>query len=237
MVSVCYDLASSLGDSFPLPPGFATTTGDFFYMGGDTIIPRVSLFVDGFNLYHSVKFNPRYKWLDIRALFAATFPHLSTNLTVYYFTALAHWLPKSMSRHNVFIRALRTTGVKCIYGNFKPKDRYCPLCGRYYEAHEEKESDVNLAVQLVSLAYRDEYDIGIILSGDNDLSPAIQEVKAYFPSKRIGVLLPINRRAQKLKSVADFNAKITVGLVEASLFPDVIITPTGQLIHCPAEWT
>jgi len=199
-------------------------------------MPRTSLFVDGFNLYHSVKDNPKHKWLDIRKLFGHIFPHLADDLTIYYFTALANWLPQSRDRHKIFIKALNSTGVRDLYGNFKIKSRHCKLCNRNYSGHEEKESDVNLAVQFVSLAYQNAYDVGIILSGDNDLCPSIKEVRHAFPERRLGVLLPVGRRANKLKEAANFHAKITGELLDASLFPDVIQVDKTTFLVRPLEW-
>jgi uncharacterized LabA/DUF88 family protein len=42
---------------------------------------------------------------------------------------------------------------------------------------EEKGIDVWIAVDLISLAYRNEYDVAVVFSQDQDLCPAIDEVK------------------------------------------------------------
>jgi hypothetical protein len=192
--------------------------------------------VDGFNLYHSVKGVSGGKWLDIRKLFGLIYPHLKNDLTIYYFTALANWLPESMRRHKIFIRALEFTQIIPLYGKFKPKERYCNRCERNYWGHEEKESDVYLASKLVQLAYDDAYEIGIVLSGDNDLTPAIRIVRERFPEKMIGVLLPIGRKAKRLKTAASFNSKITADHIRASLFPSEISISITETIYCPPEW-
>ena len=41
----------------------------------------------------------------------------------------------------------------------------------------EKGVDVHLATHLVAMAYRDEYDVAILVSGDGDLAPAVHEVR------------------------------------------------------------
>lgn len=51
---------------------------------------------------------------------------------------------------------------------------------------EEKGIDVQLAVDFVMMAVRGEYDIGVVMSGDTDLRPAIEEV-ARLPDVRAEV--------------------------------------------------
>ena len=43
--------------------------------------------------------------------------------------------------------------------------------------HREKQVDVYLATQIVALAYENAYDVGIIISGDEDFVPAIEIVQ------------------------------------------------------------
>jgi len=58
-------------------------------------------------------------------------------------------------------------GVNTILGNFKRKDRKRPKCFSKWTGHEEKETDVNIALYLL------------------DLAPAIRLVKKLFPKKCI----------------------------------------------------
>lgn len=50
----------------------------------------------------------------------------------------------------------------------------------------EKAVDVRIAVDMVSLARRDEYDAAYLLSADGDLTPAVQEVRSL--SKKVFVV-------------------------------------------------
>ena len=43
---------------------------------------------------------------------------------------------------------------------------------------EQKEVDVALACEMVSHAFRNSYDVAILISGDRDFIPAIQHVQA-----------------------------------------------------------
>ena len=50
----------------------------------------------------------------------------------------------------------------------------CFKCHNIINTYEEKESDVNLATQIVEDAYKDNCDIIIIVSADSDMIPAIE---------------------------------------------------------------
>ncbi|MDP2944811.1 MAG: hypothetical protein Q8N86_00415, partial [Atribacterota bacterium] len=55
---------------------------------------------------------------------------------------------------------------------------------------------------------QDKFDKAYIISGDSDLIPSVEAVKALFPHKQIGVIIPIGRRAELLKLKCDFHMKI-----------------------------
>ena len=61
---------------------------------------------------------------------------------------------------------------------------------------EEKGSDVNLAVRLVSDAYRDVFDCAIVVSNDSDLGDAMRVAKEEC-EKTIGLFTPWRRHASK----------------------------------------
>jgi uncharacterized LabA/DUF88 family protein len=123
---------------------------------------------------------------------------------LYYFTALAHWDSNKVSRHRAFIKALELTGVEVVFGEFKKKERKCRCCFKTYKTFEEKQTDVNIAVHLFKLAVSNSYDTAIIVSGDSDLIPAITAVRLAFPSKRVGLALPMGMRSEALKHAVDF---------------------------------
>jgi uncharacterized LabA/DUF88 family protein len=77
--------------------------------------------------------------------------------------------PKQHERHQIYVKALQSTGVNPITRQFKEKHIYCPECGLTHKGHEEKESDVNIAVHLISDAYEERFDHAFIVSRDSDL--------------------------------------------------------------------
>jgi len=200
---------------------------------------RVVFLVDGFNLYHSLATNPgyrRYRWLDLNLLcrrFCRKNDHIRA---IYYFTALATWNQAKVERHRIYIRALQSRGVKPVYGEFKRRDHRCRLCNRVYQTFEEKQTDVNIAIHLLSLAVSDQYDTAVLLSGDSDLIPSIRAVHRTFPSKSVRVVIPIGRRAEALKQESDFHEKVKEVHLRTSLLPLEIRGDGPDVISCPPEW-
>ncbi len=199
---------------------------------------RIAFFIDGFNLYHSLSNEPsyhKYKWLNLAKLSNNFIKKSDTISQLYYFTALAHWDQKKVAKHKLYIRALEFYGIEVVYGKFKMRDKKCHICNRTYKTPEEKQTDVNIAIYLLSGAINDIYDKAIIISGDSDLIPAIKAVKSNFPSKEIGVAIPIGRTAEELRNNSHFNFRIKEKHLQTSLLPYEIDINGMQLV-CPSTW-
>jgi len=200
---------------------------------------RVVCFVDGFNLYHSLLGFPggeKYKWLDIRKLCSLFLMSKQELHRVLYFSAYVGWDLQKVRRHRTYVRALEATGVEVVLGEFKKKTRRCRQCGKDYDTFEEKETDVDIALRVLELAAQDEFDIGIVVSGDSDLVPVVQSVRRIAPAKTIGVLLPMGQRSESLKRAADFHMKIKQKHIQSCRLPDPVSLGGGAAIHCSAEW-
>ena len=116
-------------------------------------------------------------------------------------------------------------------GNFKNKDRKCPRCHYRWIGHEEKETDVSIALYLINEAYRDSYDHALLVSRDSDLVPAVRMLRGQFPSKRITIVAPPNKgHSNELCRLATGKAKIRVKQLRACLLPAAIVSSTGTLI-------
>jgi len=208
---------------------------------------RVCFYIDGFNLYHKIAELPdktapdkSLRWLDLRCLVEKLrFRANEEIMAIYYFSAFANWRPsESKQRHEAYVKALLSREVRVILGNFKEKSAKCSKCSYSWRKHEEKESDVNLALQVVQDAYEDKYDCAYIVSADSDMIPAIRMVKAKFPQKEICVIFPPNSGGTKnIKQVVDSSKKITLQQISSCLFPPVLCDETGILItRRPKEW-
>lgn len=212
---------------------------------------RVAFLIDGFNLYHALNYSPvrnrstdpyryrKYKWLNLRRLaetYTAITPGDSVE-SIYYFTALAHWNAGKVSRHQLYINALINEGVKVVLGEFKSRTKHCSSCNHDFLTHEEKQTDVNLAVTLFQLAVEDQYDKVIIISGDTDILPAVRLVQAKFPHKKVGVVIPIGKASEAFKREADFHYKMREAHLAQSQFPDKYVIKEGNIVTRPTSWS
>ena len=201
---------------------------------------RIVFLIDGFNLYHALDYRReyhKYKWVNLAKLSACFVTDKRDSVAgVFYFTTLATWDPGKVSRHRLFIRAQEAHGVNVVYGEFKRKDRFCPLCRKRFRSVEEKQTDVNIAISLFRLAVSDSYDKAIIISGDTDLTPAVKAVQATFPTKQIGVVLPIGRASEDFKQTADFHYKMKEMHLKTSRFDDAVVLSDGTRLSCPPNW-
>ncbi len=157
---------------------------------------RVVVFVDGFNLYHFI--NARrdlrmFKWLDLSTFCKRFLPSNSQIVQIQYFTALPTWNQKKRNRHELYIKALESIGVKVIKGRFKKIPKSIKLnyrCELVYNTHEEKQTDVNIAVEMMLSAFREELDIAQLISGDTDFESIIDAYTRYFPNIKVQLVVP-----------------------------------------------
>lgn len=201
---------------------------------------RVACYVDGFNVYHAVDDLSRasrgklnfLKWFDLKKLMTVfTDPAVHTIATVKYFSAYATWMPDRHKRHQLYVAALKNSGVDVIMGQFKEKDIYCKLCKGTFKGHEEKEFDVNLACHLTADAFSDVFDQAFIVSRDSDLSQPIRFVREHFPSKRVKIIAPPMRgHSKELWALANSRASISIDHLESCLFPATITDQAGKTV-------
>ncbi len=205
---------------------------------------RVAAFVDGFNIYHALDDigQNHFKWLNLRALLQLFVPKPYQELReIYYFSAYATWLPDAYARHREYVAALEGVGVTPVMGFFKPKDRSCKKCGGKWIAHEEKETDVNIGLFMLNEAYKNSYDMGLLLSADSDLAPVVRMLRTQFPTKPLRLVAPPKRRHSK-EIVHAFGGYPSLRSIEPkhlrkSLFPLEVKDSTGIVVaRCPQKY-
>ena len=232
-----------------------------FFLGRvvNLLIKRAVLFIDGFNLYHALdntKNLHQYKWLNLWSLgekFITTTEKLSD---VFYFTAYPSWLPEKTERHKLYVAVNEHLGCNIVLGRFQKKERFSlhrcgkpclptkrdsnEKCGKKFTCHEEKLTDVNIAVNILKSCTNKTCDSIYLLSGDNDLIPALETAKDISPSARITVLIPPNAKSEKLKQVCSINGfqykKIAEKHLKESLLPNQIVCD-GITYNKPANWS
>lgn len=187
---------------------------------------RINAYIDGFNLYHSIlKLNDSsLKWLNLRSLCEKFLKQKDTLNEVYFFTAPATHIQDKLTRHYNYTKALKTIGVTTIQGKFKKKFPKCKNCGGIYQTYEEKQSDINLAIQLLSDAYCDKFDTAFLVTADTDFVSVVKMIKRIFLNKRVILLIPPKREnlAHELIKNVDFSFEIKKSHIKNSLLPDEI---------------
>ena len=176
-------------------PPHLTGCGTFFDM-------RVQVFIDGFNLYHSIMSDPQLRhcrWLSFHSLAQSILSSRETLSGIYFFTAFYPGDPSKRRRHQTLIDAQALYGVETVLGAFRRKDKHCPNCKQSRPGYEEKETDVNIALWLLRNAYEDRYDKAVIVSNDSDLIPAIKMLREVAPLKRVMVVFPPGNASNSLK--------------------------------------
>jgi uncharacterized LabA/DUF88 family protein len=201
---------------------------------------RAAFYIDGFNLYHSIKVlkKDRLKWLSLNSLANLLIPKRDEEVVaVKYFSALAHRRgTDSVSRHRIYISALEVEGVECVLGRFKNKIRGCHTCGSQWEQPEEKETDVNIAIQMIADGYDDLFDVCYLISADTDLVPPLQMIKNKLPHKQIVAVSPPNRpHGQHIKSIAHRSLKLNSHQLERCRLPDQFQFE-GKQLSCPDKY-
>jgi uncharacterized LabA/DUF88 family protein len=202
---------------------------------------RAMFYVDGFNLYHSIKDlrDEKLKWLSLSQLAHLLIPKNDEKVVgIKYFSALAHkrGLP-SVKRHEAYMTFLKSEGVECILGRFKGQPRTCRNCGNSWKHPEEKETDVNIAVHMVADGYDDRYDVCYLISADTDLVPPLQMIKKNLNTKTIVAVSPPNRpHGQHIRSIAHRALKLNSKQIERCRLPEKMEIK-GKILNCPAEYS
>jgi hypothetical protein len=200
---------------------------------------RVGLYCDGFNLYHGLHqaFGRRYLWLDLWAMSELLLKPGQALAVVRYFTARVSGEP-SASRQDAYLRGLAThrPEIAICEGHLAPRPRRCFACGETWVDHEEKETDVNIAVNLVADAVAGLIDVALVVSADRDLAPAIRKAKEHRPGLRVVSVFPPKRRSEHLTQVSDATIKLHERTVRRAQLPPVIVPGAGNKITRPAYW-
>jgi hypothetical protein len=198
----------------------------------------VIAYVDGFNLYYGMKSKSwqRYYWLDLNELVSSLLrPHQSL-AGVTYCTARVSGPKDTVWRQGLYIDALLATGVRVVEGKYQPKDLSCHQCGNTWQSFEEKQTDVNLAVEMMRDAHLDLFETAFLISGDSDLTPAVCAVLQLHPTKAVVVVEPPGRHSDVLVRAASASFPIGRGRLAAAQLPSVVTSLRGHPLRRPWRW-
>lgn len=203
---------------------------------------RVIAYIDGFNLYFGLKSKGwrRYYWLDPHALVLNLLKPRQRLVFTKYFTARISIRPNDpdkQKRQNTFLEAIGTLPeTRIYYGHYLPKAQTCFRCGATWNAHEEKMTDVNIAVEMLKDAFDDAFDTALVLSADSDLTAPVEAVRARFPAKRVVIACPPDRQSKRLESAANAYFRIGRKKIHDSQFQDEVVKADGFVLKRPSSW-
>ena len=194
---------------------------------------KTIIYVDGYNLYYSRLRGSAHKWLDIAALFRDRIlrqqdPSAQV-VRIKYFTSS---VMASYARHGraseeaqtQYLRALQAheplldviKGFHVFQPTRLPSYREGQAASKDDVSAvwmiEEKQTDVNIALEIYRDAKNGACDQIVVCSNDSDLEPALKLIKADMPMVKVGIVLPmkegkgvnINRPNQRLVKHADW---------------------------------
>lgn len=228
---------------------------------------KVALYIDGFNFYYGVRnhFKPGQQergyslsglcWCNFRALVERHFLGAGEVLgAIRYFTApvtaKVEATREEHERYELWLKAVRTVpGLEVIHGFHRRGDGG--------KGREEKETDVNLAVELLLDGLGGVYEKAIVLSGDTDQIPAILAAALRLPQPRcVLALLPPSQTtddwkkhychaAKQLKERAERNEarlhqpalhQVDVGKLTESQLANSLLAYEPGVVSCPGYW-
>jgi uncharacterized LabA/DUF88 family protein len=199
---------------------------------------RIVVYIDGFNLYFGLRRNnwKKYYWLNVEKLSKNLLKPDDALIVTKYFTSRISAPPDQVKRQSTYLDAIDSLiGVEIFYGRYQNNKFSCYNCNYISYIPNEKKTDVNIAVELLSDAFTDIYDKAIIISADSDLVPPILKINSLFPNKRIVVAIPPGNKSKELKSTTTC---FTIGesIIRQSQFPEVVVSKTGFTLKRPELW-
>ncbi len=202
---------------------------------------RAIVYIDGFNFYFGLRESEwhSYYWLDYPKLAASLVNGLeNTELVITkYFTARISAPEDKRIRQNNYLEVLRLRGdIVTRFGNYREASYNCSGCKRPNFIANEKQTDVNIAVEMLIDAYENSFDVAVLVSGDSDLVPPVREIKRLFPYKKVLACFPPLRRSKEIRKVCNGEIIIQEADLKNNQLPEQITRPDGYVYKCPDSW-
>lgn len=199
---------------------------------------RVVVYVDGFNIYFGMMQAgfKHCKWLDLSSLVSSLLKPNQELIAIKYFTSRVSNNPDKQKRQTSYIEALEAVGVQIFYGHYQKDTIECNRCNHIWPSYNEKMTDVNIATHMIIDAYKDNYDMAMLISGDSDLVPPIRAIHDNFTQKRIFVAFPPKRFNNSVALVAKGSLILGRKKLVDNQFSDTVKKKDGFMLRKPAEW-
>lgn len=144
--------------------------------------------------------------------------------------------PGAVARHRDYVSALGARGVSVELGHFRRASDGVRTATRRSSPTEEKETDVAIAVRMMSMLRQSECDAMVLITADGDLAPAIREASRCFSAVPIYCGFPFGRGSHDLRAVATRVIRLRRDRYSAHQLPDLIVLPDGGVVRRPPAW-
>lgn len=170
----------------------------------DSFPPKIEIFMDGSNFFLAQRYEGWNLRLDLN--------RLATRLSAgYHFVKLRYYtspLPnpngqRYRAQQRFFDELRKSSRIDLVLGRHEPRIDH--VTGRRY--HVEKETDVNLAVDMVVGASTDRYDVAMLVAGDTDYVRAVRAVQERG-KQLVWCHLPSQRGTHQLAQVCDMSREL-----------------------------
>jgi uncharacterized LabA/DUF88 family protein len=158
---------------------------------------RVMIFIDGSNMYHSLKHYYKKTNIDIGRFCQKILGRRRLVRMYYYNAQVGHKEePERYKRQQRFfadVTAIPYTELRLgrlVYINWPNTPPY------------EKGVDIQLATDMITHSFKNNYDVAILVAGDNDFVGALQSVKDNGKNVEVA-LFGKERTSMQLRNVAD----------------------------------
>ena len=158
---------------------------------------RIMIFIDGSNLYHSLKSHFKRTDIDI-GKFCNKLLDKRRLIRIYYYNAVVgrREEPDRYRDQQAFFASVSSIPYcelrlgRLVYINWPNSPPY------------EKGVDIQLTTDLLTHSYKNNYDVGVLVAGDSDYVGAIQAVKDNGKNMEVA-LFGKERTSRPLREVAD----------------------------------
>ena len=161
-------------------------------MNGEPPLKRTVSFVDGQNLFHAAReaFGYTYPNYDVTALAEQVCTGREWELTqVRFYTGIPD-VGNDPRWHHFWTHKLAAMGRRGVVVFSRPlryRNRTVALpdgTQHSFLTREEKGIDVRIALDVIALAHRREYDVALVMSQDQDLSEVAEEIRTIAREQR-----------------------------------------------------
>jgi hypothetical protein len=213
-------------------------------------IYRTIIYIDGFNLYYGIKrmyesqktsYDPnRWReaiWLDVVKLSKSLLNPVQQFVIAKYFTARVTKPDEKRERQNDYLDALNTlSGLLIIEGEYQYNEKECWYCHKMFPNPKEKQSDVNLATELLVDAIENKFDTAIVIAADSDYKRPFEYIRNKYPEKRIEVEFVETNFGYTLSSLSHQTYIINRARLLSCQLPETITLANGYTITRPSKW-